>query len=97
MQGSSLSCYVRVRVEVKVLIECRHLVPELDNLCLELILVLLHDVDELVFFFVEVVALFTNLLVGVAWGAKETPLAVKVLFLGKLVLELFEDAVDLHS
>ena len=80
-----------------MLIKGRNLVLQLDNLCFKLVLVLLHDVDELVFFFVEVVALFTNLLVGVTWGAKETPLAVKVLFLAKLVLELFEDAVDLHS
>ena len=80
-----------------MLIKGHNLILQLDNFCFKLILVLLHDVDELVFLLVEVVALFTNLLVGVTWGAKETPLAVKVLFLAKLVLELFEDAVDLHS
>jgi len=64
---------------------------------IKLILVLLHNVDKLVFLFVEIVALLLDLLVSVTWGSKQAPLSVKVFLLSKLVLEFVEDAVHFHS
>ena len=97
VEGSSFGCHVNVRVKFNVLIEGCNLIRELDNLGLELVLVLLHDVYELVLLLVEVVALLGNLLIGVTWRPKETPLSVEVFVLSELELELFEDAIDFHA
>ena len=97
MQSTGLDCNLDVVVKVKVLVKGRHFVLDFSDLGIKLILVLLHDVDELVFLFVEIVALLLDLLVSVTWGAEQAPLSVKVFLLSKLVLELVEDAIHFHS
>ena len=65
MQGTCLCGNVLEGSEVVVSFEVANLVLELDNLGLKLILVLLHDVDELITLLVKVVTLLANLVVSI--------------------------------
>ena len=97
VQGTCLRGNVLEGSEVIVSFEVANLVLELDNLGLKLILVLLHDVDELITLLVKVVTLLANLVVSITRRAKQTPLAVEVFRVLKLVLEAIEDLVHLHA
>jgi hypothetical protein len=77
--------------------ECSGTDSDFIDLKIEIGLLLLHEVDKLVLLLIEGSDLATDAGLGLVGRTKEAPLFVIVFFVAELVLELFEDGVDLHA
>jgi len=84
-------------VHLSVLGEASDFLLELDDLLVEFTLLLLHFVDHLVFFFLKLVTLGLDDLVGLIGRTMEFPLSVIVVILLEFESKLLKNLVSLHT
>lgn len=82
-------------VHIEILLECAGQVLEICDLSIEVLLGVLHLLDELFLLFLEEALLLLDPLDGLEWSSVHSPHLVVLFFVIKLVVEHVEGAIDL--